>query len=197
MKTEELQALGLNEDQIKEVFRLNGKDVEAEKRKTEKAESDRDQWKDRAETAEETLKGFDGVDVDQLNKDIQTWKDKAEQAQADYDKKIYERDFKDALTAELESVKFTSEAAKKSITAEVLNAGLTMKDGKILGLHDLLDQIKKTDETAFATEQQQPKFTTPPTGQPTGTSFDKMTLVEKMRYANEHPTSADVIDWLR
>ena len=31
MKTEELTALGLNEDQVKQVFALNGKDVEAAK----------------------------------------------------------------------------------------------------------------------------------------------------------------------
>lgn len=31
MKTEELTALGLTEDQVKQVFALNGKDVEAAK----------------------------------------------------------------------------------------------------------------------------------------------------------------------
>ena len=88
MKTEDLQALGLDEDQIKKVFELSGKDVNAEKKKTQAAEADRDQWKTRAETAEETLKGFDGVDVEGLNKQIEDWKNKAAEAEKDFQKQI-------------------------------------------------------------------------------------------------------------
>ena len=124
MKTEDLQALGLTEDQIKKVFELSGKDVNAEKKKTQAAEADRDQWKTRAETAEETLKGFDGVDVEGLNKQIEDWKNKAAEAEKDFQKQIEERDFADALKEEMEAFKFTSEAAKKAIMAEVKEAGL-------------------------------------------------------------------------
>lgn len=198
MKTDELQALGLSDEQVREVFRLNGKDIEAEKRKAEKVETERDQWKTRAETAEETLKGFDGVDVAQLNKDIEGWKAKAETVEKEYQAKLQERDFADALRDALSGVKFTSEAARKSITAEIKAAGLTMQNGKILGLSDLLEQMKSADASAFAAETEPPKFTTPPTSNPSsGIGFDKMTLAEKMSFANEHPTSADVVAWLK
>ena len=119
MKTEELQALGLTDDQIKKVFELSGKDVNAEKKKTEKAEADRDQWKERAETAEDTMKGFDGVDVDGLNKQIEDWKQKASEAEKEYQKQLYDRDFTDALKEAMEQYKFTSEAAKRAIMSEV------------------------------------------------------------------------------
>lgn len=198
MKTDELTALGLTEEQVKEVFRLNGKDIETERRKTEKAETDRDQWKARAETAEETLKGFDGVDVAKLNQDIEAWKTKAEEAEKDYQAKLYERDFSDTLKTELESIAFSSEAAKKAITAEIKAAGLKLKDGKILGLSDLIDQIKAQDASAFLSDKPKPEFTeTPTTPQSNGTGFDKMSLAEKMAYANEHPTSADVVSWFK
>lgn len=198
MKTEDLQALGLNEDQIKKVFELSGKDVNAEKKKTQAAEADRDQWKTRAETAEETLKGFDGVDVDGLNKQIEDWKNKAAEAQKDFQKQIEERDFNDALKEEMEAFKFTSEAAKKAIMAEVKEAGLKLKDGKILGLSDLIGQIKEKDASAFAPDKDPAKFTDPPKDpQGNQTGFSKLSLAEKMKYANEHPTSADVIEWLK
>lgn len=198
MKTEDLQALGLNEDQIKKVFELSGKDVNAEKKKTQAAEADRDQWKTRAETAEETLKGFDGVDVDGLNKQIEDWKNKAAEAQKDFQKQIEERDFNDALKEEMEAFKFTSEAAKKAIMAEVKEAGLKLKDGKILGLSDLIGQIKEKDASAFAPDKDPAKFTDPPKDpQGNQTGFSRLTLAEKMKYANEHPTSADVIEWLK
>jgi hypothetical protein len=197
MKTEDLQALGLDEAQIKKVFELNGTDIKAEQKKTAKAEADRDQWKAKAEVAEDTLKGFDGVDVEGLNQQIAEWKKKAEDAEKDYAAQIYERDFADTLKAELESVKFTSEAAKRSVMADIKAAGLKLNDGKILGLSDLLSQIKEKDASAFAPETDPPKFTDPPKEAPNPTGFDKLSLAEKMRYANEHPTSADVLKWLR
>lgn len=153
MKKEQLQALGLTDEQISKVFELNGKDIKAEQRKTEKAEQERDQYKERAESAEETLKGFDGVDVEGLNKQITEWKTKAEQAEKDYQQKIYDRDFADALKTELDEIKFSSEAAKKAVTADIKEAGLKLKDGKILGLGDLIKQIRESDASAFAEDE--------------------------------------------
>ncbi|MBD5543734.1 MAG: hypothetical protein HDR01_05710 [Lachnospiraceae bacterium] len=75
--------------------------------------------------------------------------------EADRDAKLYERDFADALKAELEGVKFTSEAAKKSVMADIKEAGLKLKDGKILGLNDLISQMKEKDASAFVDEKQE------------------------------------------
>ena len=201
MKTEALQELGLTEDQIKEIMKANGKDIEAVKKRAETAEADRDQYKARAEAAEETLKGFDGVDVDQMKQTIEDYKKKAEQADAEYQQQIYERDFSDALKAELESVKFSSEAAKRSVMNDIKAADLKLKDGKILGLNDLIGQIREKDASAFAADangNEPAKFTDPSKNPPANPGrFSKMTLVEKMKYANEHPNSADVIEWLR
>lgn len=198
MKTEELQALGLSEDQIKKVFELSGKDVNAEKRKTEKAETERDQWKDRAETAEETLKGFDGVDIEGLNRQIEDWKLKAAETEQNYQKQLYDRDFTDALKEAMEQYRFTSEAAKKAIMSEVRAEDLKLKDGKILGLSDLMEQIRIKDADAFAPDKDPARFTQPPTEpQSNPTGFSKMNLAEKMRYANEHPNSSDVLEWLK
>lgn len=191
MKTEDLQALGLNEDQIKKVFELNGKDVKAEQKKTENAEKERDSWKERAETAEKTLTDFDGVDVEGLKKQIADLKDKAAQAEKDFQKQIYDRDFDDALKAEMEAYKFTSEAAKRAIMAEVKEAELKLKDGKILGLTDLLTQIKEKDASAFAPDKSPAKFTDVPKGQNPGGSGNKslkdMSLDERIKLKQSNP----------
>ena len=42
-----------------------------------KVEGERDGWKERAETAEETLKGFDGIDPANVKTELETWKQKA------------------------------------------------------------------------------------------------------------------------
>lgn len=140
--------------------------VEVDK-KIGKLEAERDQWKSQAETAEETLKGFEGKDFDAIIKDRDDWKVKADNAKKDYEAKLYERDFADALDKEIANIRFTSESAKKAVMDEIRNAGLKLSDNKILGLNDLVAQIKTRDASAFVDEEQehleqtQPKFTQP------------------------------------
>lgn len=123
--------------------------------KTTKAEQERDGYKEQLDTANETLKGFEGVDLTTIQSDLATWKKKAEDAEKDFAAKIYARDFDDALKTEMENVKFSSEAAKRAVMAEIRDAKLNLKDGKILGLNDLIEQIKTKDASAFVDEQQQ------------------------------------------
>ena len=120
-----------------------------------KVESERDAWKERAETAENTLKSFEGIDPESIKGELATWKQKAADAEKEYNDKIYERDFADALKTALEDVKFSSTSAKKAVMADIKDAGLKLKNGKILGLNDLLEQMKKDDASAFVDEDQE------------------------------------------
>lgn len=174
-------------EDFRKVFHENYKTV----KDYEKVESDRDKWKGQSETAEETLKRFDGVDLETMQAELDTWKQKAETAENDYKQKIYDRDFSDALKTEMESIKFSSEAAKKAVMAEIKESGLKLKDGKILGLSDLIGQIKEKDASAFVDEQQQKaqqqaaRFTTPGTGRTPG---GHRTMTKKDIYAIKDPS---------
>lgn len=192
MKTEDLKAWGLTEEQSAKVMEQFGKDITKLQKENEKLTTERDKEKERAETAEETLKKFDGVDLETMQSEISTWKQKAENAEKDYAAKIAQRDFEDALKEEIGNYKFTSEAAKKAIMAEVREAGLKVKDGKILGLSDLLAQMKEKDASAFVDEQQEQleagrakPFTQPLNGgNPSG---KKVSPAELMKMKNENP----------
>lgn len=133
----------------------NYKTIAEHEKATGKLDTDRDNWKTRAETAEGTLKNFEGIDPAKIQSELDTWKKKAEDAEKNAQAQIYERDFNDALKEQINAIKFSSEAAKKSVMAEIKEAGLKMKDGKILGLNDLIDSIKKNDASAFVDEKQQ------------------------------------------
>ena len=146
MKTEELKAQGLTEEQISFVMAENGKDLKKLQKENDNLSADRDTWKEKAEAAETTLKGFEGVDLE---------KQKATEAEKSAQAQLYERDFADALKTEFEGIKFSSEAAKRAIMAEVKEAGLKLKDGKILGLNDLIGQMKEKDASAFVDDAQQ------------------------------------------
>lgn len=155
MKTEELKAQGLTEEQISFVMAENGKDLKKLQKENDNLSVDRDTWKEKAEAAETTLKGFEGVDLETMQKELSDWKQKATEAEKSAQAQLYERDFADALKTEFEGIKFSSEAAKRAIMAEVKEAGLKLKDGKILGLNDLIGQMKEKDASAFVDDAQQ------------------------------------------
>ena len=192
MKTDELKAWGLTDEQSEKVMAQYGKDVSKLQKENEKLTADRDKEKERADTAEETLKKFDGVDLAGMKAEVDNWKAKAENAEKDYAEQIAKRDFEDALKEEIGGYKFTSEAAKKAIMAEIREAGLKVKDGKILGLSDLLAQMKEKDASAFVDEKQEEleagrakPFTGPLNGgNPTG---KKVSPSELMKMKNENP----------
>lgn len=155
MKTEELKSQGLTEEQISFVMAENGKDLKKLQKENDNLITERDTWKEKAEAAEATLKGFEGVDLETMQKELSDWKQKATEAEKSAQAQLYERDFADALKTEFEGIKFSSEAAKRAIMAEVKEAGLKLKDGKILGLNDLIGQMKEKDASAFIDDAQQ------------------------------------------
>nr|DAY85723.1 MAG TPA: minor structural protein [Caudoviricetes sp.] len=198
MKTEELKAQGLTEEQISFVMAENGKDLKKLQKENDNLSADRDTWKEKAEAAEATLKGFEGVDLETMQREISDWKQKATEAEKKAQEQLYERDFSDALKTEFEGIKFSSEAAKRAIMAEVKEAGLKLKDGKILGLNDLLSQMKEKDASAFVDDAQQQaqqnmaRFTAPAgksgsAGTLTKADWKGMSLDERIALKNSNP----------
>lgn len=141
----------------------NYKTVAEHEKKLGKVEGERDNYAGQLKTAQETLKGFEGVDLATIQSELATWKSKAENAEKDYAAKLEARDFEDALKSAMEEYKFSSTAAKNAVTEEVRKAGLKIKDGKILGLNDLMETIKAADASAFVTEREEnrARFTEP------------------------------------
>ncbi len=122
-------------------------------KKLNRAESDRDTWKEKAETAEETLKGFDGKDFDTITRERDEWKLKAENAEKEYSKKEAEREKQELLKEAFAEIQFTSESAKKAIMAQIAES-VSVKNGKLIGFNDLLEDAKKNDASAFVNKEQ-------------------------------------------
>lgn len=135
-------------------------------KKLNRAESDRDTWKEKAETAEATLKGFEGKDLNAMQKEIEDWKEKATKAESEYNAKMAEHEKQELLKEAFADIEFTSESAKKAIMAQVAE-GVSVKNGKLIGFNDLLEDARKNDASAFVNKEQQnleqnkAKFTTP------------------------------------
>lgn len=142
---------------------LSEREVE---KKLSKLQNENESLKERAETAEETLKGFEGKDFDTITKERDEWKKKAEDAEREYSAKEAEREKQELLKEAFAEIEFTSESAKKAIMAQI-SENVSVKNGKLIGFNDLLEDAKKNDASAFVDkaqqnlEQNKAKFTTP------------------------------------
>ena len=165
-------------------------------KKLNKAENDRDSWKQRAETAEETLKGFEGKDFDTITKERDEWKKKAEDAEKEYSAKEAEREKQELLKEAMKEVEFTSESAKELITKKIADS-ISVKNGKLIGFNDLLEDAKKNDASAFVDKEQQSleqnkaRFTTAMNNQNGGKSgkqiLSEMSLDERIKMKANDP----------
>ena len=158
MKTEDLLEKGLTQEQVNFVMSENGKDLKKLQKEVDNLTTERDNFKERAEAAEETLKGFEGKDFDTITKERDEWKKKAEDAEKEYSAKEAEREKQELLKEAFAEIEFTSESAKKAIMAQIAE-GVSVKNGKLIGFNDLLEDAKKNDASAFVDKADKPKIT--------------------------------------
>ena len=125
MKTEELKAAGLTEEQVGKVMAANGKDVEAEKAKTAALAAERDGLKAQLAEAGKTIEGFKGVDAAGMQKQIDEWKQKAQAAEENAKKQAADFAYDAAVQQYVGGLTFTSELAKTAFAS-----GLKAKIGR-------------------------------------------------------------------
>lgn len=160
MKTAELQALGLNQEQIDAVFKINGLDVENAKAAKDKEiaalTSERDDLSGRLKTAEDTLKGFEGIDPAEVKAEVEKYKQQAAEAEKSYAKKLTERDQRDWLKARLDEYGVASPYARRQLTADAMDetSGLKWKNGAYFGFDDFMKAAKEKDASLYQTAEE-------------------------------------------
>lgn len=171
MKTEELTALGISEEVAAKVLAINGKDVEhakstvgdAKQKEIDKLTGERDGLQAKLDTATETLKKFEGIDLEQIQTELKDYKDRAEKAEQDYTRGITERDQKDWLKKKLDDYGVKSPLARKQIMREVMSPdeGLKWQPEKgdkpatFFGFDDYMKAAKEEDPSLYLTAEEQ------------------------------------------
>jgi len=156
MKTEELTALGLTEEQASQVLAIHGKDIEKHKKQIETLEGERDGFKTQFETADAALKKFEGIDPDKIQGEVQTYKTQLEDAKKDFAKQLTQRDQKDWITTQLDKYGVQSPYARKQLISDCMSedSGLTWKDGAFFGFDDFMKAAKETDSALYMSEEE-------------------------------------------
>lgn len=159
MKTEELKALGLNDDQVQKVFAMNGTEMNDLKQQITTLTAERDTARNNLSDANKKLEGYDPE-----------WRTKAEKAENDAKAQVaaMQQDFAAQTTAA--GVKFSSESAKLAFLSDLKAKKLPLQDGKLLGFEDYLKSYRESDPDAFAPEKAAPTITVGSKGQTPATS---------------------------
>lgn len=151
MKRETLKDLGLDEAVIDKIMAENGKDVEAEKAKLTAKQGELAKANETLKTMQESIKKFDGVDVEKLKLQATEWEAKyntdiaTERSKADWLKNEYA--LKDALKDY--GVKDPEYLIYKHGGVEKF----AFSDGKPVGLDDITKPYKEASPHLFAESQ--------------------------------------------
>lgn len=163
----ELKKLGIevSDEQKESLKKSMGEELYSKEEmedKVKKASSESEQWKTRAESAEKMLEGLDGKSPEDILKERDDWKRQAEDSKKDYEAKIAEHEKNELLKEAFAEIEFTSESAKKAIMEDI-SESVSVKNGKLIGFSDLIEEAKKTDANAFVNKQNPPQahFTKP------------------------------------
>ena len=97
MKKEELQKLGLTDEQINEVFKMNGLDVNGAKGELENAKKELENYKAQFTNTQAELKKLQELKPEELSKQVSDLNEKLASQKADFEKQIADRNFNDLL----------------------------------------------------------------------------------------------------
>lgn len=156
MRTEELTALGLTDEQATSVLAMAGRDIEKHKATARDLETERDDLRTRLTTAESTIARFEGVDPDALRGEVEKYKKQAEDAEKTYTRKIETRDKHDWISKKLDEYGVHSPYARKQLAAEAMSSesGLSWKDGSFFGFDDFMRAAKTADPSLYETAEE-------------------------------------------
>lgn len=107
MKRKELEAMGLEKEQVDQIMTQNGADIEAAKKELQDQvttlTTENEELQGQLNTANETLKGFKDVDVNDLRGQIDKLTNDLDQAKKDADARVadltFQQTLKDAIVA--------------------------------------------------------------------------------------------------
>jgi hypothetical protein len=162
MKREFLKELNIDDAMIDKIMAEHGKGIEDLKTSNTKLETQLEGVQAQMKAANEKIKGFDGLDVDGIKKQVDDWKTKYETETKTLSEKLKEQDFAHNAEKFLSTQGFKSELAKKAVLAEMKAKNFELKEGAFVGASEWIAEVKKSDPTAFQEQQMDSKDDNPP-----------------------------------
>lgn len=182
MTKEQLVALGLDENQVKEVFKLNGLAVTKVQTDLDTKVQELANVKGLLDTANEKIEGFKELDVEQIKQEAKDYKEKFETAQLEAQRKIDEIKYETALKDYVNKHQFASERVKNSILQDLKSKQFKLEEGQFLGADDYIKILQEKEPESFVAAGNDnntlPKFTRPAVNDDDTETFKPKTIAE-------------------
>lgn len=185
MKTEDLKAIGLSEEQIQEVHKLHGLDITAMKHEKSVLEADLENLNRQLTTANEKIESFGDIDVDEIKREVEEYKLKLEEVDAAHKKEMEGLKQNHSIDLALTNANARNvKAVKALLDMEKLQGS---KDFSA-DLSRMIDGLKESDGYLFDTKEMGTKrgAVQPGNSIPKGDG-EPMTYSQMMAYLDQHP----------
>lgn len=93
--------------------------------------------------------GDDKEALAKANKSLEELQKTYEDKKKEYESNLAKKDYEFAVKEKISNLEFTSNAAKKAFTNDVIEKGLKLENGELLGFDDYVAEYKKNDEGVF------------------------------------------------
>lgn len=190
MKKEQLTEIGLTEEQITEVFRLNGLAINAVKAELDTKEAEVETLQGQLETANKEIEGFKGLDVEGIKAKADEYKTKYEQAELEAKEKLEKIEFNHELENAIRDSKARNITAVKALL-DIEN--LKNSNNRLEDINKAIESTKEANDYLFESEQARGTGGSLGNGgKGTGKSitkeeFDKLSYKERVELFNKQP----------
>ncbi len=173
MKKEDLVSLGLNNEQIENIFKMRGQEIEEAKTELEALKQEKQSLIENVESITKELENAKENQVDPeklsaLETEKSELEQKLEQMAADHAKELTSVQYNHLLESELKSAGAVDLEFAKIALGKLSEDAIKYEDGKLVGFEDALKTVKSEKAYLFAQEPKandsKPKFTEKLTG---------------------------------
>lgn len=172
MKRSFLEELGLEKDVIDKIMKENGNDInttkENEKAKYDKLqekynalESENNSNKQMLDEANSKIQSFKEIDVEKIKAEADDWKSKYETSQAEskkaqeeFEQKMKDRDYSDAVNKFFGDYKFIDDDVKETVIGKFKAKEFKLDGDRFLGGEDFMKEYMEQHKSLFVQEEE-------------------------------------------
>lgn len=183
MKREDLEKLGLSEEQITGVMKLKSGAIDNNNQEVTKLQTqitalttERDNLQTQLNNANDEIKSYKDMDIDSIKKSASDWETKYNNLVEEQKKQKEESIRQERVNEFFKDTKFSSEMAKNGVISEFNKKEFKYDEEtkSFQGATEWLNNLKESDKGSFLSDVANPKFTTTPST-PTNTGFKDTT----------------------
>ena len=149
MKTEDLKAQGLTDEQIQFVFAENSKDIKKYQDDNKTLETDIANTKQLLADANKEIDGYKNMDIESIKKSADDWKQKYE----DLEKQKAEEEYERKIDNYISGLDMNDEVHAEKLKSQIKEKQLKFEDDKLIGGDDIVKIYKEKYPHVFGNEQ--------------------------------------------